>query len=331
MCMITYLPSGIAVPRDEIENGGTWNDDGHGWAIAAELGNMIVGKSMSLTEALEQFTEARERHPYAPALFHSRWATHGSKTTANVHPFPVTADSVLAHNGVMPSAFHPDKDDDRSDTRVFADLLGRDTDGLFSKRYRKRIGAMIGSGNKLVILSVNPRFLAPKGWIINENRGEWDRATGAWFSNGDYYARWDRHWTPKSTAIGTGHYLGSASSGTVILGSDDGSKSSWGDAGNKGYGPWSEEWREYVANNECPVCWSYGRVDHKTGFCTFCECCIDCGEAVGDCFCYIPNSAFKGGDPDEYDSSHSHAVDSREVSEYLDRGRGVVAPWGDFC
>ena len=88
MCILSYLPPGAQVDADGLFNGGLSNPDGHGFALVSK-GYIITGKFLNLDEALTRFVEARERYPEGPALFHSRWATHGGVNVGNVHPFLV--------------------------------------------------------------------------------------------------------------------------------------------------------------------------------------------------------------------------------------------------
>lgn len=124
MCILSFLPPEATVDVNGLWNGGINNPHGHGWAIV-ETDRVVVGKSLDLAEALESFVAARERHPAGPALFHSRWATHGSVNLPNVHPFVVGGSelTVVAHNGILPTEAHPAKGDDRSDSRKFADEI----------------------------------------------------------------------------------------------------------------------------------------------------------------------------------------------------------------
>lgn len=187
MCILSYLPPNTPVDVDGLFNGGLNNPDGHGWAIAA--GEFVVtGKSLDLAEALDEFVGEREHYPDGPALFHSRWATHGSVRIDNTHPFPMggSPQTVVAHNGILPKSAHPAKGDDRSDTRKFAEeILPRQFRRLDRASVQHALSQWCGRGNKLVILTVDPRYRR-SAYIVNEAAGEWDRETGIWHSNGDY-------------------------------------------------------------------------------------------------------------------------------------------------
>ncbi len=186
MCMLTYFPEGIQPDVDALGNGATLNDHGHGYAIVAN-GHIISGRGMQASAVIDEFATLRRLHPEGPALFHSRFATHGSVNVSNNHPFPVGADerTVLAHNGVLPAAAQPAKGDDRSDTRIAADdifprLLFSSFD---NRRTRKFIERWLGRLNKVVILTVDTRYRR-NGYIFNEREGVWDG--GIWYSNYDY-------------------------------------------------------------------------------------------------------------------------------------------------
>jgi hypothetical protein len=189
MCMVSYLPPGTAVDVDGLFNGGLHNPHGHGWAVVT-AGTVIIGKSLDLADALDEFSEVRERYPQGPALFHSRWATHGGMGVDNVHPFVVggSAATVVAHNGILPKAAHPKAGDDRSDTRKFADeILSRQFRRLDRGGVQRALSQWCGLGNKLVILSVDPRYRR-SAYLVNEAAGQWDDRTGIWHSNTDYEA-----------------------------------------------------------------------------------------------------------------------------------------------
>jgi glutamine amidotransferase len=175
---------------ERISNGAQINGDGHGWAVI--VGDRILtGKSMDATTAIEGFARAYARAT-GPALFHSRWATHGETNVSNVHPFPVRKikDTYVAHNGILPAEAFPEKGDRRSDTRIFADeILPQRFRHLDSDRTRDRLGDWLG-GNKIAVLTTNRKYRRNL-YVFGLERGTW--ADGVWYSNDDFegYAhRW---------------------------------------------------------------------------------------------------------------------------------------------
>ena len=186
MCMLTYIPGGTTPDPAALYNGASLNDQGHGYAIVAD-NSIIVERGMDATDVIESFIVAREQHPEGPALFHSRWATHGAVTVDNCHPFQVGDDrnTVVAHNGILPAALRPGRGDDRSDTRVLAeDYLPTEPFGsLGRRRSRARLAKMITETNKLAILTVNRRYRG-NAYLVNESSGYW--AGGIWYSNNDF-------------------------------------------------------------------------------------------------------------------------------------------------
>lgn len=257
MCILSYIPAGVSADTDDLMNGGLANPDGHGWAIAAGS-RMIVGKSLDLIEALETFEKAHKNNPGSPALFHSRWATHGSVSVDNVHPFVMGGSrgrTVVAHNGILPRSAHPAKGDDRSDTRLFADdILSTRYRRLDRTRARQAMADWIGSYNKLVILTVdNPRYQR-NAYLINSSAGIWD-VSGVWHSNGDYLGR---------------------TSWTGTLGN---STSAWTGTAKKAAKALTAKPAEL-----CYIC-EMGSIG-KDGFCITCGACEDCLEDRRDCQCW---------------------------------------------
>jgi predicted glutamine amidotransferase len=300
MCMLSYLPPNTAVDEKGLTNGGRNNPDGHGWAIVADCGTKIItGKSLWIETAIRDFKAAREENMLGPALFHSRWATHGSIKLDNVHPF-VVGDcelTVVGHNGVFtqPSAQPWSKADDRSDTRVFADeILPTQFKNLDKAGVQKALTQFCGTGNKLVILTVAPQY-EYSAYIINEPLGQWDPETGIWHSNGDYKRAYYRYSRSASSGIGMYGY-GYGASGwddddwPIIIGNRKTGKGT-ADDGND---PYDDEMavgddKKEGGWNICDWC-EEGLIDSR-GFCDRCELCMDCTETVETCQCWVPDRA----------------------------------------
>lgn len=191
MCLLTYFPEGIQPDAAALHKGARYNADGHGFAIVvpadASMGRkarIIVRKSMKAESLIKEFMIMRDLYPQGPALFHSRITTDGVTELYNCHPFMHSGDkrTVIGHNGILPSSVRPEKGDLRSDTRIFAEEVA----GFFRLHTvtgRLLAGEWMGSGNKIVILTVDPAY-QQHGYIVNESQGEWEK--GIWYSNSSY-------------------------------------------------------------------------------------------------------------------------------------------------
>lgn len=184
MCLLTYFPPGVMPDLDALHNGAYLNDDGHGFAVIAD-GRIIAERGLYAADMIAAFDIVRREHPDGPALFHSRFATHGDRGVDNCHPFAVGGDerTVLAHNGILPDEVQPAKGDPRSDTRITAEEFLPEFGSLRHRRTRQRFARWMTRDNKMIILTVNRRYKAP-AYILNEPAGIWD--DGIWYSNDSY-------------------------------------------------------------------------------------------------------------------------------------------------
>lgn len=299
MCNITYLPSGVEVPEEEIQNAATWNQDGHGWAVAAAHGVMLTGRYMDIDTALTTFKATRKAFADKPAMFHSRLATHGTVTLDNVHPFTVGKYAAVAHNGILPGKFQPEKDGKMSDTAIMARfwLAGRaQISGVWTRKERRRIGRIIGTGNKLAILSVSPFLPEPRGYLVNAAQGTWDASTGAWFSSDSYLYPW----TASKKASG---YTG-------WLWDSDGYSWDYGTGYGKGIGR-----REFEPYDRCPACGHSDELDRAAGVCLTCDFCLDCQTALTQCQCYYANNSMLSAEEarEQGEDNESQLSDEIEV------------------
>lgn len=200
MCLLTFFPDDVLPDVDALFNGAHVNNDGHGFAIVTGR-RIIVRHGFNATHLIDDFARVRRAHPSGPALFHSRFGTHGTVDKANCHPFRLGGDqhTVIAHNGILPKSVQPAKGDPRSDTRIAAeDFLPCRPFGSFgSRRGRDRLARWLTPHNKLVFLTVNRRY-QHNAYIINEDSGTWDN--GVWYSNTDYRPdQIDKYWWQDAT------------------------------------------------------------------------------------------------------------------------------------
>jgi glutamine amidotransferase len=186
--MLTYFPPGTPPDLYALTYGAEVNDNGHGFAIVTP-DQIIVRQGLDSDEMILAFDALRDAYPDGPALFHSRFATHGACDVDNCHPFQVDHDArtVLAHNGILPRRVRPKSGDPRSDTRIAADgfLSRKGYSDWDDPRAQRALVQWLGPHNKFVVLTIDPRY-REHAYLINEEAGIWD--CGIWYSNGDYRA-----------------------------------------------------------------------------------------------------------------------------------------------
>ncbi|WP_327141295.1 hypothetical protein [Nocardia sp. NBC_01327] len=201
MCILSFYKPGIAPDLETLRDGAAANPHGHGYAIVAD-DRILVGRGLNADAVINEFASVRALFPDTPALFHSRFATHGYVSEQNCHPFAFGGDerTVLAHNGVLPEIVHPAFDDPRSDTRVAAeDFLPREPFGPIDS-WTGRTGLEDWlNGDKMIILTVDPRY-KHTAYLLNEHHGHWS-ADGIWYSNHSY------RWRAPGTTAKPGSYL----------------------------------------------------------------------------------------------------------------------------
>lgn len=320
MCILSYLRPGVAVDEDALLNGGLSNPDGHGWAITDKAnGRIVVGKSMDLVEALDGFLAARDELPQGHALFHSRWATHGVLDTSNVHPFFAghSAQTVVAHNGILPSEAHPRKGDTRSDTRLFAEeLLSTRYRRLNRDRVQQALANWITRANKLVILTVDPRY-TQNAYLINSGQGVWDKPSGIWHSNYDFETapKWLGKWNSGVTANGyTNGYWTAPKTYTAPVRAAETTLALREKAKAKATAAYDYD------DGTCVYC-----TEHVNGvnICTGCSTCQDCLQPEDECLCF---SRLVARDVQELEAEREY--DEWRASEGMPALPAARSTWG---
>jgi glutamine amidotransferase len=176
MCLAIYKPKGVEISKAYYRNGYSENRDGCGFAFARN-GRIECYKGFtSFSDFWQAIKPLQGKHAM---LVHFRFATHGDKTTSNVHPILIANGKIaVIHNGVIPIKTTGND----SDTVTFA----RDVLAPCFKRFSWRdatlkylVETSIGSGNKIVALNAQGDVV-----IFNEASGHWHK--GSWYSNHGY-------------------------------------------------------------------------------------------------------------------------------------------------
>lgn len=178
MCLIIHQPAGVQLTASLLSDIHRSNPDGFG-AMYAENGRVHVLHCMD-DEADICATYADHLSQRA-CVIHFRRQTHGRISLDNCHPYRVTNDIWLAHNGVLACSnpVVPAKSDTWHFIRyVLQPALLTAPGLLLDKGFRSCLGNLIGRGNKLALMRAD-------GEVVIINRGSGFEHAGIWFSN-DY-------------------------------------------------------------------------------------------------------------------------------------------------
>jgi len=186
--MLCVVPPNVIPSREKLENSALNNPHGFGFAIVIPSENRIhVERTMNADTSINRFIEMRGKYPEGYAMWHARFATHGTTTVDNCHPFQVGKDSktYLAHNGILP-IMEP-QGDTRSDTRIFAEDLLPAIGGVVAldNLQVQNLIEDFTTGSKVCVLTVHPdaRFQC---YLFHEEKG-WKDDSGVWWSNDSCY------------------------------------------------------------------------------------------------------------------------------------------------
>lgn len=258
--MLCVVPPHVMPSRTLLEDSALNNPHGFGFAIVIPSEKRIhAERTMDADASINKFLEMRKRHPEGYAMWHARFATHGSQTVDNCHPFRVGGDrkTYLAHNGILPTI---EDYTDRSDTRIFAEDLIPAMGGVKALD-NPQVWNMLEdftSGSKVCILTVDPEA-QQQMYLLHENKGWYDK-DGVWWSNNSCYINY-----------GYPTY------------------------GNYKYKPLDYLDKDAGEWLECDVCENYiAKSDVKEfglseDFCEECGSCYGCSAFVNDCLCSVPS------------------------------------------
>jgi glutamine amidotransferase len=215
---------------------------------------------MNADTSINRFLDMRGKYPEGYAMWHARYATHGSMTVDNCHPFQVGVGNnltYLAHNGILP-IIEP-KGDDRSDTRIFAEDLLPAIGGvtaLDNPQVSNLIEDFTG-GSKVCILTVDPRA-EYQCYLYHAEKGSKDES-GVWWSNDSCYLDTYTRGSWKSV-------------NPLDFGLSESSPKTGG--------------LDFAV---CTVCETYtdtNMLEWDESFCVTCGSCYECESYITNCMCY---------------------------------------------
>lgn len=216
MCILIHHTADTSFSDDVLRDFYAHNPDGFG-VMFGDGKKIHVTKSLgSADETIALYRDIAEGRE---CIIHYRMKTHGNIDTANCHPYRITDELWLAHNGIL-SAGNPIRKE-MSDTWHMIEYILRpiaesNMDMLFTPDFQEYLGDLIGSSNKFALCHADGRIA-----VINRDAGV--NHFGAWLSNTyawsaskygfahkgvtnrynsyfDYYDSYDSyHVTPKST------------------------------------------------------------------------------------------------------------------------------------
>lgn len=191
MCLAIYKPAATRPDWDAYKNGHSQNDDS--WGFAAVVNGSLVTRCG--IGNFDEFREAFEPYSDAAAVIHFRWATHGKTDLHNCHPFMVSSDLAVIHNGII--SIKCDLHAERSDTWHFNELVLKPMHARDPEFYKRNdvvySQQLAHSGSKFIFLRADGDVC-----IWNEDDGDWER-DGHWYSN-DSHCGYRRFFAGGSTS-----------------------------------------------------------------------------------------------------------------------------------
>lgn len=173
MCLLICKPAGKDIPLSYLREACCNNPDGAG-LVYAYKGRLITEKGSKLD--YRRIHSVLQSVKKSSALIHFRMATHGRVDFENQHPYKVSDEWSMAHNGVLSGIKCRSNE---SDTRAYIrENLNPQMD-FRDKKLIRNIGTHIGSYNKFAFLHKSGEYS-----IANSDRGHWKN--GIWYSNYSY-------------------------------------------------------------------------------------------------------------------------------------------------
>lgn len=203
MCLLIYKNANIIIPEEHLKEAFDNNSHGAGFTVRMvnDDGTSYLHRERGFFK-YDDFIEAYRPFASHQGIVHFRLATAGLKNEENCHPFEVTPDLHMGHNGIISIAQSVSKD--YSDTWHYNELVCKpvydlNNDGFWTcNALHFLLDQSIGS-SKLAFLHADGRYL-----LINEKAGHWDdkKNPQIWYSNDSYEV--PRYRSYKVSGFGSG-------------------------------------------------------------------------------------------------------------------------------
>lgn len=189
MCIALALKPGAKPTKAILKECFLNNPDGVGFSYSDPIANKVeIFKGYMTFRHFYKDWQAIDHN--TSRVIHFRVATSGGVTQEGCHPFRISNQLCLIHNGILTSRLTDDhrkllndyqKKSELSDTALFVrdliqPLLSENPELLFTDSFSWMLQEAIGSFNKLIFLNSEGDFK-----IINEHKGEW--VDDIWYSN----------------------------------------------------------------------------------------------------------------------------------------------------
>jgi hypothetical protein len=174
MCLAIVKPAGQVLTREKMAHAFAANPDGCGFAVRR-------GGQVHIAKGCWSFAEFWRRLEAVMAfdlLVHVRWATAGTVSAANCHPFALAGGGALIHNGHLGGYGTGDESDTAEWVRRVFNPLLRTYPGALGEPAVLALLAASAPGSKFAILTPTQTV------IIGEKAGHWEG--GVWYSNHSY-------------------------------------------------------------------------------------------------------------------------------------------------
>ena len=192
MCIAILKLKDSVITDEQLRTSFRRNNDGGGIAYIVD-NQLIIEKGYFNEDEFVNAVRRAESMTDNNMLIHCRIGTSGGRNERNCHPFRVSDNVAMIHNGVI-SKFNG-KEADNSDTAIYVrDILAKisDEDLIHNDVIKYLVESDIGCGNKFVLMNNKGEYT-----IFNEKSGHWK--DGIWFSNNTYEPIKYTYWNGGST------------------------------------------------------------------------------------------------------------------------------------